>query len=241
MNNALYYNPSGWQNAPDYSSVQGPFKTGDRVTQLPKNTVMIRTVAVLAYTSIVAFALRRAPIFCWPVVVAGVAFAGWTIYSHLFSKDPLMEAFYKICGGKDKFAQLPEISLQQNSNEKISQAIARLNWSELNQSIGKAKTLDGRHVIVVKALGRNNSQTQGVFAFIERLGPDDVPRSISNLSELGHSILDAIVVHHGNRCGTCLTTSYSNFAGKESSSICSVNSSISQDMANDFFAQLNPA
>lgn len=137
MNNFLCYNTPVDQFQTHYINVQFPFKAEDIVTQLPKNIAAIRAVAITAFTGLIAFKLA-ATVFCWPVVIAGVAFAGWPVYSHLCSKDPLMDAFYKISGGRDKFEQLPEIQLRQNPNEKISEAIRRLNWNELEHAIAMA-------------------------------------------------------------------------------------------------------
>jgi len=70
-----------------------------------------------------------------------------------------MESFYKICGGKDKFEQLPDIQLGQTSNEKISCAIGRLNFDKLEHSIAKLKTLDGRNIVITKGLSQKNGDT----------------------------------------------------------------------------------
>lgn len=172
-----------------------------------------------------------------------MAFAGWTVYSHLYSKDSLMEAFYKISGGKDKFEKLPEILLKKDSNEKISEAIRKLDWDKLEHPIAKTKTLDGRNVIIIKGLTRNNEvatcQTKGILAFVERLGPNDVPRVISNVHELADSIMHAICPPFtGNTFSIKLYSSFSSTDHHQTSSCCKIFSFISAQMANEFFAQM---
>ncbi|MCE2984025.1 MAG: hypothetical protein LW832_10745 [Parachlamydia sp.] len=114
-------------------------------------------------------------------MVAGIAFAGWTIYSHIGCKDPLMEAFYKMSGGREAFEQLPEIQFNMNSLKELAAAINEINWDNLEHPITKSKTLDGRNILIIKGLIRNNEgfddcQTKGVLAFVEKVGPYDLPR-----------------------------------------------------------------
>jgi len=247
MNNYLYYNTPAEQFQTCYGNIQSPFSS-DVTTQLPKNIAAIRAVAALALTGFVAFKLAST-VFFWPAVVVGVAYAGWTIYSHLCSKDPLSEAFYKICGGKDKFEQLPEIELEQKPNEKIATVISNLNWDELEHPVMKTKTLDGRNIIIIKGLTRNREtrlfsicQTKGVLAFVEKLGPCDVHRVISNLPELAESIMFAVCFPFTRNTFGRLLCSFSSRSGNTSSStFCKVYSSISREMGNEFFAQLSLA
>ena len=247
MNNSsfLYYETPSTEYQQYYGHVQAPFEAGKEIlTQLPKNIAVIRAVATVAFTSLLALKLS-ATVFCWPIVIAGLAFAGWTIYSHLLSKDPLMETFYKIVGGKDEFEKLPPIDLAQAPNEKIFQAISRICWDNLNSPIAKTRTLDGRNVMIIKGLSRNinslfaNCQTKGVLAFIERTGPKDLPRIISNLPELADSIMHAVLTpHEGNTFGRFFYSS--NYSiGNNNNTYCMVYSSISSDMANELFAQVN--
>ena len=241
MNNFLYYGTPLDQCQVNYPNFNTTFNSRKEIsTQLPKNITVIRVVATLAFTLLAALKLS-ASIFYWPVVVAGVAFAGWTIYSHLLSADPLMETFYKISGGKNKFEELPEIDLRQVPNEKIFESIRRLNWDDLNQSIGRARTLDGRNVFIIKGLSRNPEvfftkyQTKGVLAFVEKLGPEDLPKRTSNLPELAEAISHAVLfLFKGNTFGTFL---YSKRDANDYSRFCEIYSSISCDMANELFAQ----
>jgi hypothetical protein len=164
-------------------------------THLPTNIAVIRAVAALAFTALVAFKLA-ATVFCWPVVLAGAAFAGWTIYKHVFSKDPMIEAFYSIVGGKDKFEQLPEVQLGLSLSNKVSTVVSNLDWDDINADICKTKTLDGRHVIIAKS--RTHPSFPGnvvktLWVYVEKLGPQDLPRRFFNVSELADSALHAIM------------------------------------------------
>lgn len=233
MNDFLYYNTPEDQFQTHYNNIQFPFQALEIKTQLPKNIAIIRAAVTIAFTGLIALKLGIT-VFCWPVVIAGIAFTGWTVYSHLYSKDPLIEAFYKISGGKDKFEKLPKIQLKHNSDGKISTAIRKLNWDNLVYKISKAKTLDGRNVVIIKGLSRNNEdscQTKGILAFVEKIGPYDVERTISNSSEFVDSIVHAVIApFQGNTFGRFLYSSKNTY--------CRIFSSISKDMANELFAQI---
>lgn len=242
MNNCLYYNtPLNEYQIYYGSSCQPPFKAGKEIlTQLPKNVAIIRAVATVAFTSLLALKLS-VTVFFWPVVVAGIAFAGWTIYSHLLCKDPLMETFYTIVGGKDKFELLPQINLAQASHEKISEPISKIDWDGLNHGIARTKTLDGRNVIIIKGFTRHDDgmvcRTKGVLAFVEKTCPGDIGGMA--LDELTYSIMHAILApHEGNTL--CSSPYFNNFSGRTKliSRDCKISSSISSDMANELFFQL---
>lgn len=226
-------------------SLKAPFEMGKRIfTQLPKNIAIIRSIAVLAYSALAASSLQSS-LARWSVAVIGLSFAGWTIYSHLVRKDPLVEAFYKIVGGEARFEKLPEIQLVQAPNEKICEAIRKIKWEVLKRPIYKAKTLDGRHIIIVKGLSRTtdfpglNCQTKAVWAFMEKVGPKDMPRRISNLSELGEAILEGILPPWtGNTFGRCLEVMSGTRHNVAHSSRTEVCSSLSTEMANELHVQL---
>lgn len=197
----------------EYSSRYGhvgplPYKAGQRIsTQLPKNIAVIRAVASVALNALTSYAAYQlgATMLCWPIAIAGLAFTGWTIYTHLLSKDPLMECFYKIAGGKNNFDTLPSIHLEQAPDETIFDAIKRISWSKEGLRIAVTKTLDGRNVIVIQGERINKLPTRtddmkAIFAFIEKIGPNDLPRIKSNISEFVESILWAIFhPHEGNK------------------------------------------
>lgn len=240
----LYYDTPPSQLQTYYANFQPIFRgMKDIYTQFPKDVIAIRIIATAAFIALTA-AVAKSTIWRWLTVFAGLAFAGWTIYSHLLRKDPLMETFYKIAGGKDQFDNLPNIQLIQSPHEQISKAIKRIEWDQLDKAIYKAKTLDGRHVMIVKGLIRtpsgihaNCQQIKSILAFIEKLGPRDKPTFISNLSPLTETILGYIAAacsfeeNEYNRPLDFLSASASSYSW-------SLHSSISPDMANEFLAQL---
>ena len=249
MHAVLYYNTPSDQYIANYGNHR-LFPESERqiTTQLPKNIALIRITATVALTILLAVKVQ-ATIFCWPVVILGAALAGWTAYTQLLSKDPLTEVFYQIVGGKDRFEQLPEIGLEQNLNEKICAAIGRLNWNHFDQGMYRAKTIDGRNVIIVKGLSRTNAgmffaRTRSILAFIEKVGPEDVPRQISNLPELVDGALHAIYAPFtGNTFDRLLfsrdsATVRGNRERVVDSSETRICSSITTSMANEFFAQM---
>lgn len=239
MNNFLYYGTLPYQWQTHYGNVQKPFENEKEIcTQLPQNIVVIRAVSIAVFTALAAIKVS-ATIFCWPVIIAGLGYAGWTIYSHLLTSDPLMEAFYKISGGKERFEAFPEINLVQAPNEKISDAIGRINWDDLNHPISRGRTLDGRNVIIIKGFDRNHA-FKSVDAYIEKAGPEDIPRSISNLSEQAEAFVHALsrFATEGNTFSKAL---YSHFEGRGNNNDnrdCAIYPWILSDKANEFYAQL---
>lgn len=238
----------------EYSAVYGDSSllaenTPPITTQLPENIAVIRIVAALALPLIVGISLGA--IFFYPAFIAGAGFAGWTAYTHLFSKDPLLELFYQIVGGEDKFNQLPEIDLQQDPHKKLFVAIQKLQWDEISHAISRAKTLDGRHVVVIKGFsygldGVFSAHTKNLFAFIEKVGPADLPRVISNEPESVTAFLHAVFLPlEGNTFDRFLfSCNSSNSEGDNEISVDSyeinICASITAFRANEFFAQLNP-
>ena len=249
MNALLHYGTPADQYVPNYGE-RRLFSENEKkiTTQLPKNIALIRIATTAAITALLAVKLQ-ATIFCWPVVVIGAAFSGWTAYSHLLSKDPLTEVFYRIVGGKDRFEQLPEIRLEQDPNETLCTAIGKLRWDNLDHPIYKTTALDGRNVVVVKGFSRTpqgllGAQAKSILVFVEKVGPDDVYRNISNQQALVDAAIHAIFTPlKGNTFGRSL-------ASVESANIwvngdrvidcydSEIFSSITPSMANEFFAQL---
>jgi len=199
-------------------------------TQLPKQIAQLRVISVLALTAL-ATMKYSATIFYWPIVVVGVAYAGWTIYKHLLTKDPLVDAFYQIAGGRQRYLELPRIDLGQAANEKTSTAIARLNWDNLPYPIVRSRTLDHREVVIVKGVKREEDrETRQVMAFVEKVGPYDLPKHLAD--EWVESLLYAVcALHKGNTFDQFLYAE--NF-----SESCNIYCSISSRMANEFFSQV---
>ncbi|MBA2367409.1 MAG: hypothetical protein H0V82_00110 [Candidatus Protochlamydia sp.] len=242
MNNFLYFKTPISDYPVYYPNIQTPFVTGKEIfTQLPNNIAIIRTIAIIAFTSLIVLNLKTT-IFCYTAALAGIVLAAWTIYSHLLSTDPLIESFYKITGGKDRFQALPEINLVQAPNEKIYLAIGRINWEELNHQIARSKTLDGRNVIIIKGLSRNqenlfmNGPTKTVLAFIEKISPNDSASQLVFFSESVYIILHAINIFSKNTFGTFWKdTIYAPQPEERSYELCSF---ISSNQANELFTQL---
>ncbi len=178
MTSYITFGSSVEQITAKYPDFQPLFKWGHQIsTQLPKNIAKIRAVAVATISCLVALILNSR-FLSLPIVTVGLAFAGWTIYSHILSKDPLLEAFYKIFGGKNEFEKLPKIKivlsseLKEEVSEKpklfdferhskskkvvpgsdsdICQGIMKMKWDDLKHPISISSTLDGRRIILVK-------------------------------------------------------------------------------------------
>jgi hypothetical protein len=231
MNNFLYYAIAIWDYERLFPNVQRPFLREIIATKEQKNIVATRAVAILAFTSLMAYGLRNT-VFCWPVALTGTAFTGRKIYSYLLSKDPLMEAFYKITGGRERFEALPEINIRQGIDEKISMTIRRINWENLIHRISKAKTLDGRNVIIVKGLDYNEgifngTQRKAVLAFIEKTGPEDFENQSANLQESFHTIMNGLINGY-----------YFDELNYFERYLHRISSGIFGDLANDLYSQL---
>ncbi|MBX9744968.1 MAG: hypothetical protein K2X08_07150 [Chlamydiales bacterium] len=211
-------------------------------TQLPKNIAIIRAVAIVAFTALIAYKVSTT-VFFWPVLILGAAFAAKTVYSHLYVKDPLVKAFDQIIKGctavgKEDFLEtLPKIHLQPNSHEKIYHAICKLKWENLDL-ITKASTLDGRKIILIKGgrkKGQNSVHHRKILVFMEKVGPNDLPRGLLNLSELTRSVLHAVLPpFKDNTFGLRVKPA----AQEDPNFTLRIYSSISGAMAKEFFAQL---
>lgn len=207
-------------------------------THLPQNTALIRAVAIETFA---AFICLTTTIWCWPVLLIATAFAGWTIYSNMLRPDPLVEAFYQIVGGKAKFDALPTLDL--SNPQKLTKNIDGLDWDKLDSRVYRAKTTDGRQVLILKALSKEVDPemlipcpTKTIFAFVEKLGSNDF--SYPAIATL----FDALSFK-GNTAGTTLSScqgSSTDFYGKESnwSRKFVVFSSISNELANEIKEQL---
>lgn len=144
------------------------------LTQLPKNTAIIRAVGIGIFTAVTCLVSSG---WFWPVMILGNAFAGWTIYSNILTSDPLVESLYKIVGDRGKFEQLEEITFSKDGNS-LKDNILSIDWDNLKKSIYRAKTADGRTIMIVKAQSKQkhpevNCNTKSIFAFVEKLRPSD--------------------------------------------------------------------
>ena len=245
MNNTLYYNTSIDKFAAIYPHAQFPFKSGKIRTQLPKNIAFIRAVAAVAFSVLLAWRYS-ASFFCWPAAAIAAAYAGWTIYSHIYSNDPLLKAFYQIAGGKENFEKLPEIQLGKTSDEKLSDVIERLSWNELKNPIARAQTWDGRNVVIVKAVTRHKEEwglscakVKSVLAFIEKYGPSD-DHALIQVPDLIRSVFYAVFKPFGgNSFGRKIYTKSWGLGRNSRICFCQIYSAISERMANELHAQMN--
>lgn len=248
MNNYLYYDTQPSLLQQYYGAFQAPFQKGSAIyTQLPARIAYIRSAAAIAFAALTVLSTRpSAPLplklINWTIGIASAVLSAWTIYKNvLCRRDPLIEAFNTITNGQ--LDKQPEFDLGQAPNEKLYQAIERIDWSQLNSPISIAQTLDNRRIIIVKALSRDpditaKCQRQALFIFVERLGPVDMPHLISNLSENGEEIFQALTTPLNNTFGSTIrfSSSYSSALGGHSETL-KIQSLISADMANEFYAQ----
>ncbi len=174
----------------------------------------------------------------------------WQTYQALLRKDPLLDAMYKIAGGKEKFEALPLIEVTENSDQKLSKLIDNMDWNALGGPLSRMKTADGRNILIIKALSledssglmglaSNGSKTKAKIALVERLDPLDATKTISNLSERGDRIFFAVI-----KILSFDTTSFpskylGHSAGPHGSYKSEMLSEISAEMANEFYAQQN--
>lgn len=241
MNNFIYFYTPFDQLQKHYNHISLDFHK-DLYTQLPKNIAVIRSLAITAFTSLIAFGLET-PIFRWSVAIAGVAYAGWTIYAHLLTKDPLIEAFHKICGGEQKFNQIPTHHLK--DNQKIASFIKGLNWDELQQPVTRYITSDFRNIVVVKGLSRKEYDSDGqerrIFAFVEKISFNDFSKQISNISARAETIFKIFIQAYaypfiGKHFNRQLKFSWANV--DNTTETHQIYSYIPSVFANEFYAQL---
>lgn len=156
-------------------------------TQEQKNIAIIKAVAIAILTG--TMVATSTPFGGLIAFVAGSAYSSWTIYSNIIKSDPLIEAFYTICGGKDQFNKLPTIQL---TKKRTFDAIRKLSWDGL-PAISKANTSDGRTIVIVKGLQtEGHLQNRDIFAFVEKLGPNDFSRAKIRIPESIYSIFSTL-------------------------------------------------
>lgn len=193
----------------------------------------------------IAFVLTHLKL-TWLGAVALTAYGIWTAYSHLYKQeDPLVQAFYQIAGGKEKFEKLPEITL--DPDKTLTDTVKALSWDKLAAPMSRA-TLNGRQVVIVKALSRHKekkffseSQTKALFVFVEKLSPHDLPPVFSNISPLNDRRIATVVQalwSASNVLSVPVSSSSYNIGEKQGSSCKKIFSTLSTDRANEFYAQL---
>lgn len=148
---------------------QPPFKDGQVFyTQHSKFHARMLAVArvafsciLLAYTSLPMS--LSASMVVYAATTVGFLYAGWTIYSHILSKDPLLEVFYKVLGTKDAFEKLPTIKISGYSDGAVCKEITRLKSEDLKGPVTISSTQDGRRIILVK------DEKLGLTAYFEKI------------------------------------------------------------------------
>lgn len=248
----LYFGTKPEEIKDHYPHYQEIFAAGRKIsTQLPKNIVAIRTIAIAALS--VFYFATSSTLVAWTIAPIGFLFAGWTIYSHLIRSDQLVNAIYKIVGSKEKYDALPELKLSE-SDKPFEEIIQKIVWDKLEKPVYKAYTQDGRVALIVKAMSRYKEsksimiepcQVKSTYALIERLRPNDYfPEKdlTSKQSSIIFSCLYAFnILETGNPIGRMISSSSSSssFAGSVPESYEKhMLSSISSEMTNEFAAQL---
>ncbi len=243
--NFLYYaSPANELQTHYGDDFEQPFKH-KITTQWPKNIVVIRLAAIAVFGALLVLI---SPVWIWPVVVIGtVAYAGWTIYSHVLRKDPLVEMFYKIVGGKDQYDNLPEIVLA--GEKTVEENINDLSWNALDQPAYRAETKDGRRIFIVRALSRNpeqdigfSAQVKTIFTLVEKLGPADLisPKDLSPENNcLFESLIHGLNLRKNDNTFRSFRFDSSFSGGSGSIRRKYFLSSLETDIANEFFAQMS--
>ena len=179
-----------------------------------------------------------------------MAFASYTAYRHLLTKDPLVEAFYKIAGGEKEYQALPE--LKPKEKQKQTYEYADQDWSKLEHPKYRFLTKDGRKGLLVKGLsylktlppftfkGASPSNTKKIMIFVEKLDFTDISRKSNNVPKWITDILFGVTSlslsnpYHGRISAGDSCDTHSLETHQEETWI---NGWISTDMANELIAQ----
>lgn len=250
-NNSLYYGTPANEWQKHYQNKIGPFVNGRNIyTQLPRTATLIHTVAILIFTGLAVLK------FGAPLAILGVSATALTVYNNIIRKDPLITAFEQIIGWSN-FNNLPNLPLVPQIGENIGDTINKLNWKTLDKPLYRSQTPDGRTIVIVKGLSRTNPyegtrfvkevypHRQRVFAFVERLAPEDLPPSSLPMNSRIRSIFTVIFGHFlapffggsftGNRFGQI---TYSAALGHPATNVqISMDSVIWGELANELAVQ----
>lgn len=199
---------TGAKNFYYYESPSGPtqvktYPSGQKIwTQLPVDVAAIRIGAILAATTIFFISALKTPAtsqWRFLVVIFGVTLAAWVAIKHLLTNDSLVEAFYKIAGGKENYEKLPEFPMNKDQKTYANFGIA---WARLEHPLYRFSTSDGRKGLLVKGLRcveeynsmgiARTAYTRSMMVFVEKLGPCDIPIPIAGITERGFSIRNAL-------------------------------------------------
>lgn len=236
--NYLYYDTpiSEFQNY--YGNMDRPF-THNIQSRLPQHVAVIRALALTIFAAILLLT-QHSKFWAWPVALISLAYAGWTLWTNLLGKDPLVNAFYEIVGGKDKYDKLPDCTLK---GGKSFVEIEDIWWPDLQEKVSKAVTEDGRKVLIVKCHSRDEKLAHNIQApmdsvmiFIEKMNHYDYSMYLSDAAVVVNTLLRALV-------GTSIVTLDQNVMSsctlnKSHHIECRLASSMTAEMANEFRAQL---
>ncbi len=234
-----------WFNSPVENITEYLPRNQKITTHLPANVALIRIAATAVFTAYLV-AKIGATVWAWPIVVVATGFGIYTAVKHIFIKDPLVEAMYKIAGNCHEYNKLPVWNVIKN--KKLSQTISEIQWKNLDHPLYRALTSDGRKVLIVKGYDSKeksedspSSRTEAVMIFVEKLGAYDVPRIISNVGEGFESILDAIPLvwplNLENRYSRTLEWGFEPNGAHINHRIKTMNGSISSELVNELMQQ----
>lgn len=150
-------------------------------TKLPVKTAIIRALAIGALTTLAALLSYKlgATFLAWPVLLAGTAYAVYVLFLN-FKKDPMIEAFYKIVGGAEKFEKLPYVNLSSNWGNKGE--IMRIWHDVLHHDISRSSMSDGRKIVIIKGCQGNPNDVEKWDQRVVKLG-DHYKKSIDIMIE----------------------------------------------------------
>lgn len=235
-----------WHNCPAELVKNKAITPGQKyTTQFPTNVTLIRIAVTAIFTAYIIGRIMGLTMWAWPVVIASASFSVYTAVKHLFMPDPLVVAMHIIAGGKEQYDGLPVIDVM--PNEKLWKTIEPIQWNDLKHPLYRATTADGRKVLIVKGcdsvkqgaflgVAGNMVNTKTVTAFVEKLGPNDVPRVISNLDERFEAVLMALPANAKCLENSCNRLLHNGGNGGEQTRGVML-SSITSDMMNEFIYQ----
>lgn len=202
----------------DCERVKVPYKSGARIfSGLSQNIELIQMLVFGVLNSIV-FSLTSKPTLALILATPTIIFFGYKFYRIIFCIDPLREAFYKICGDKKKFLELPKITMRAFEDKLDSKDSVELLKAASSESSPIYRSWrSARNVLVVKG------PKDKLFVFVEKLSPWDF-KNISLFTKIIFIAKISLLPFINYSEKICIDNI--EFAGN-----------ISTDMANEFFLQ----
>lgn len=169
------------------------------------------------------------------IALAGSIYTLFLAHSQLVNQDPLVVAFHKIVGGKEKFENLPELIFKKQ-DLKLSEYIKNMNWESF-APVTRA-TYHGRNLLIIKGATRGKTkeifsppEAKTLFVFVEKLNPGELPNKLPAFCE---TAIDALT-----KARNSSTTTLTDITDKPAEYNIKMCSEITAEMANEFFAQLH--